>query len=307
MNLRDRIIAMAKGEGADIVGFASADRFERDDPIFKLMPEVRTVIGMAFRILRGVCRGIEEGSSYYQYATMGIETPEETIMPMASLRVANLLECEDFSALPQRRHGQIVAGENDTTPEIAHWAFYRGKPEEIRMHFEDAAVKCGLGERGLHGSVLSDEFGPLMRYCFVLTDAEIAESPMYEPHLCDGCGKCVKACPGKAIAEDGSIDKWQCAVYYIGANGKYNPFMPPNAYEDFEDREAIIAGEARMTPEKAKKVMKETFFYPSIAHSYQSCICGRACDMECYIHLEAQGKLKKKFKTPFRKREKWEL
>ncbi len=305
--MRNRILELAKKEGADLIGFAPASRFESDDPIFKLLPETGTVIGLAFRILRGACRGIEEGSSYFQYATMGIETPEETIMPMVSLKIANLLESEGYTALPQRRHGQIVAGENDTTPEIAHWAFYRGKSQEIQINFEETAVKCGLGERGLHGSVLSDKFGPLMRYCFVLTDAELEETPMYTPHLCDQCGKCVAACPGRAIAENGELDKWQCEVYYIGANGKYNPFMPPNAYADFEDRMEIIAGEARMTPERAKKVMKETFFYPSIQHSYQSCICGKACDMACYMHLEEQGKLTGKFKTLFRKREKWEF
>jgi len=40
-------------------------------------------------------------------------------------------------------------------------------------------------------------------------------------------------------------------------------------------------------------------------HSYQCSICGRACDLECYIHLEEKGILKKKFQSPFRKREKW--
>ena len=34
-------------------------------------------------------------------------------------------------------------------------------------------------------------------------------------------------------------------------------------------------------------------------------ICGRACDTACYVHLEEKGVLKKSFKTPFRKRDKW--
>lgn len=32
---------------------------------------------------------------------------------------------------------------------------------------------------------------------------------------------------------------------------------------------------------------------------------GRACDRDCYVHLEKKGVLKKSFKEPFRKREKW--
>ena len=56
----------------DIVGFAPAERFDKDHVIFKIMPEVKTVIGLGFRILRGIYRGIEEGSTYYQYTTMAV-------------------------------------------------------------------------------------------------------------------------------------------------------------------------------------------------------------------------------------------
>ena len=81
--MRDRIIEIAKKNGADIVGFAPASRFDKNDPIFKIMPETKTIIGLAFRVLRGIYRGIEEGSTYYQYTTMAVENMEETVMPMA--------------------------------------------------------------------------------------------------------------------------------------------------------------------------------------------------------------------------------
>ena len=102
--MREKIIALAKENGADLVGFAPAARFQENDPIFKILPQTRTVIGLAFRVLRGIYRGVEEGTTYYQYTTMGVENMEETIMPMAQLRVANLIEAQGFLALPQRRH-----------------------------------------------------------------------------------------------------------------------------------------------------------------------------------------------------------
>jgi len=307
MSLRDRIIETAKANGADIVGFAPASRFDKEDAIFKIMPETKTVIGMAFRVLRGTYRGIEEGTTYYQYSTMAVENMEETIMPMAQLKVAALIEEEDYYALPQRRNQTIMAEENDTNPEVGYETIYRNRPQEIQMNFLDAAVKCGLGEIGLHNVLLTDEFGPMVRYCFILTDAEFEATDIKTPHLCDKCGACVKACPGKAIAEDGKVDNWQCAVYYAGANGTKNPFMQPDAYSDFEDRIAIIAGEAKVTPETAKKILSKTVFYPSIRHSYKSSICGRACDIACYIHLEEKGVLTKKFRTKFRKRPVWQF
>jgi len=305
--MRDKIIRIAQSYGADLIGFAPANRFDADDPIFKIYPDTKTVIGLAFRVLRGIYRGVEEGSTFYQYTTMAVENMEETIMPMAQLQVAMAMEAEGCTALPQRRHQQIMAETDSTNPEVAYDAVFRNRNAEVQMDFLNAAVKCGLGEKSFHGTLLTDEFGPMVRWCFILTDAELVASEVKTPHLCDGCGACKAECPGKAIAEDGSVDPWQCSVYYNGANGTRNPFMPPEAFEGFEDRLEIIAGEAQVTPEKARKILDRIYFYPPAQHAYQCSICGRACDVACYVHLEQKGVLTKKFKTPFRKREKWQF
>ena len=305
--MKEEIIRIAKENLADLVGFASATSFDKNDPIFKIFPNTKTVIGLAFRVLRGIYRGTEEGTTYYQYTTMGVENMEETIMPMAQLKVANFIESAGHIAVPQRRHQQIMQEKDGMNPEVAYDSIYRGKTAENQMDFTDAAVKCGLGEKGLSGALLTDDFGPFVRYCFILTDAEIEADGTVEPHLCDKCGKCVSACPGKAISADGKLDTWQCAVYYNGANGTKNPFMPPDAFEGFEDRIEIIAGEAKVTPEKARKILDNIYFYPPAQHAYQCSICGRACDTACYMHLEEKGVLSKKFKTKFRDREEWKF
>jgi len=305
--MRDKIIELAHETEADIIGFSPASRFNRDDPIFTLLPEVKTVIGLGFRVLRGSYRGPEEGTTYYQYTTMGVECLEETVMPMALMRVSNLIEKEGHIALPQRRHPLIMAEENSINPEVYDTRIYRNVTAECQMNFEDAAVKCGLGELGLHGKLLCDEFGPFLRYVFILTDAPLEGTPVYEPHLCDRCGECVKGCPGHAIAADGTVDKWQCAVYYKGACGLKNPFMLPNEFADLEDRIEIIAGDAQVFPERARELLARIGFYPDCGHSYTASICGRACDTACYCHLEKKGVLTKKFHFPFREREPWKF
>ena len=83
--------------------------------------------------------------------------------------------------------------------------------------------------------------------------------------------------------------------------------MPPEAFADDPERLAIICGEAQLSPERAREVIEQIIYYPPIKHSYWSSICGRQCDTECYIHLEEKGVLKRKFKTPFRKRPVWSL
>lgn len=305
--MKEKIINLAKSTGADLVGFAPASRFDKDDEIFKIFPQTKTVIALGFRVLRGSYRGVEEGTTYYQYSTMGVENLEETVMPMCQLRVAMMIEEEGYFAVPQRRHQQIMKEENSTNPEKDYTEIFRGVENEHQMDFLNAAIQCGLGEKGFSGALLTDEFGPFVRYCFILTDAELEETPVKAPHLCDNCGKCKQACPGNAIKDEGGIEPWQCAVYYNGANGTKNPFMAPDHFADFEERIEIISGEAKVSPELAKKILDNCYCYPPISHKYRSSICGRACDRACYIHLEEKGLLTKKFNTPFRKREDWKF
>jgi epoxyqueuosine reductase QueG len=49
--------------------------------------------------------------------------------------------------------------------------------------------------------VLSDDFGPFQRFAFILTNAELEPDPVATPHLCDRCGLCLLACPGRAFAK----------------------------------------------------------------------------------------------------------
>ncbi len=307
--MREQIISLAKKLDADLVGFAPASRFEKDDPVFRIFPETKTVIGLGFRVLRGIYRGVEEGTTYYQYTTMGVENLEETVMPMALLRVANLIEENGGTAVPQRFSPLIMEEENETNPEVDYTDVFRGIKDEPQLDFLACAVKCGLGEESKIHSLLTPEFGPFVRVCFILTDMELAPSPLFAGKLCDGCNKCIEGCPGHAIDESGDTNSWRCAVYYNGASGEKNPFMPPEAFSDFDmkTKMEIIKGTADFDSEEAKQILDNIYFYPPAKHFYRTSICGRACDRACYIHLEEKGLLTKGFKRPFRRKADWKL
>lgn len=305
-SLKENIIKCANKAGADLCGFGSIARFD-DAAIKRIFPETRTVIAIGFRILRGSFRGIEEGSTFYQYTTTGVETIEETLMPAALLGICNLLEDAGYLGVPQRKNQCLRPKRDVPNPEMLHTEWYEAGAKEPQINFTKAAVLCGLGEIGLSGNLLTDEFGPFQRIGIILTDAQLDENDLKTPHLCDNCGECVNACPGHAISQKGEFNSVQCAVYYRGANMRTNPYMPPDAYQGIENRKAIMEGVADLSYEQAVEVMDETGFYPPIKHGYVSSICGKACDRACYSHLEEKGLLSKSFLTPFRKRAAWSL
>lgn len=310
--LKEKILESARRFGADMIGFAPVSRFdgvpEKNHPC-SIYPECKTVIGLGFRVLRGSMRGIEEGTVYYQYTTMGIELLEENYMPGVMMRLCGVIEDEGYVAAPQKNYQLICQDKDKTNPEMNFKKVYYGV-DMPQLNFADAAVACGLGEKGASGQVLTDRYGPFQRFCFILTDAQIEPSPLCEKHLCDNCGKCAAACHGGALkpAADGfELDTWQCAAYLAGANARKNPFLAPDTLEGFEDRMAILRGEKQLTAEESKAVMDALRFYPPMKHAYATNVCGRACDRACYAHLEEKGLLTQKFNLPFRDSEGFDL
>ena len=101
--------------------------------------------------------------------------------------------------------------------------------------------------------------------------------------ICDKCGACKEACPGKAITEEG-LDTWQCSVYYKGAH-KSNPFMTEDFLKGHPERETILNGDKRFDAESARTIYPEMKFLPNTQWGYAPCLCGRKCDIACYKHL----------------------
>ncbi|MEN6302644.1 MAG: hypothetical protein ABFD96_07975, partial [Armatimonadia bacterium] len=89
--------------GADVVGIASMDRFEgaplQSDPR-QIFPDAKSMIVMGFRIPRGSLRGIEEGTFYVSYASMGYAAINHVLQPMTLWGVTAMIEDEGYEAVP---------------------------------------------------------------------------------------------------------------------------------------------------------------------------------------------------------------
>lgn len=85
------------------------------------------------------------------------------------------------------------------------------------------ALKSGIGKLGLNGSVIVDGGGSLCFLSEILTDLTIEPDKASE-EKCMQCGKCIKACPTKALKADGFIDSHQCINYLtIEKKGEFSP------------------------------------------------------------------------------------
>jgi len=293
----------AKGHGADLVGIGSMDRFDgapmQNDPRH-IFPEASSIIGLGFRIHRGLFRGIEEGTYFAGYPSMGYASINDVYAPIVLREVGNLLEDNGYEAiLYQNTSVRLGCG---VGKEVAS-----DKPKpDVFLHFRIAAAICGMGEIGYSKLLLTPEFGPRQRLAFIITDAPLEPDPIFEGKICDRCMMCVKECTGQCISktetvkvvvagrqlEWGKIDYSVCSRYFCGACKDYNPFITSP-----EDEKGF-----------AQEVGKAQQYKVGSQYWYGRALEGaRGCIRACMIHLEEQGKLKNVFKEPFRRRKPWRL
>ncbi len=224
---------LAREEGADLVGVASVERFAEAPKMTHprgILPDARSVVVIAIKYPDAAIdqwgKPLAESMFFYQSVQLYMST---TVMPMIQFKVYRFLEKAGYLALP-----------------IAPSGFFRYRDyKDVKGGFiadfshRHAAVAAGLGEFGRQGLLLTPDFGVRQRLCSIITNAPLAEDPLFEgPALCDGCDACLKVCPvnafhkteqhtvqiGGKIFTYGKVDKWRCAwVEQLGMVGEGGP------------------------------------------------------------------------------------
>lgn len=292
------IKAKAKELGAAVCGIGSLDIFEGEniqkDPKM-ILPNAKCIIGFGFPVPKGLYLTMDIKSQFYTYTTMGVKYIDEEMAEIFLLKIGGMIEDAGYDACLQKSIPNLrIKGDKTTNPEVMDTyelihaeSVEEGKPApDVIIDFGKAARACGIGEVGLSEKIINKEYGPFMRYCFIITDAPLEIDEPVAEKICDNCGECVKACPGKAISEEG-LDTWQCAVYYKGAH-KSNPFITDEFLKGNPEREAILNGEKRFDAESAREIYKEMDFLPNTQWGYAPCLCGKKCDIACYKHLKGE-------------------
>ena len=286
----------ARALGATVCGIGKV--YEEENPgrdPKMILPKAKAIIGFGFAIPKGLFMAMDESTQYYTYTTLGVKYLDEEFAEIFLLKMGAMIENEGYDACLQKAIPNLrIKGDKSTNPEVVDTyelihavPVADGKPTpDVIIDFGKAARSCGIGEIGMSGKIINKKYGPFMRYCFIITDAPLDLDDELTESVCDGCGECMRACPGKAIDENG-LDSWQCSVYYKGAH-KSNPFITDEFLKDDPEREAILNGEKRFDAESARAIYGELKFLPNTQWGYSPCLCGRKCDVACYKHLKGE-------------------
>lgn len=310
----EEVKKVARSLGADAVGIAPVERWEgapiQMDPR-QIMPDARSMIVMAFRVMRGSLRGVEQGTFFSNYAAMGYGGLTYLYMPLVVIDLSKFIEDHGYEAVPigHQSDWRNVDNEGNPRPNFSRPVRPGQAMPDIMIHLRIAAYLAGLGEIGYSKVFLTPEFGPRQRLGVVLTEAELEPDPIYDgPQLCNRCMACVRDCPGNAISAEktvkvtlaghevewGELDCKACDIAFRGgmiAQG-------PDAASDY------------MEPLYGHPITRSPYtpFYRKPRNLYNTgqAVCGgRGCLRACMISLENRGVLKNKFEKPFRREKPW--
>jgi hypothetical protein len=285
----------AKMLGADLVGISPMSRFEgapKQMDARYIFPGAKSMIVLGFRIPRGSLRGIEEGTLFSNYPSMGYAALNQIYGPMVLWNLTRYIEDQGYEVIPMlnTNGGEAV---NPVTGKFRRgWSLpvKEGHPyPDILVHFRIAAYLAGLGEIGWSKVFLTPEFGPRQRFVILLTDADLEPDPIYEGKICDRCMLCAKHCHGNAISKDESVK-----VTIAGHELEWNKLDP-------------LACEKGIQGGINKELNPFLGEYPR-KYGYGRAIEGACgCMRACMVHLEERRKIKSQFINKFSSGKQWEV
>ena len=156
-----KIKEKARSLGADLVGIGDIALYEGSDPQRDprlILPAAKCVIGMGFRVPRGLYELMHSKTQYYNYMTLGVKYQDEERAEIALLKMAAMIEDEGYDACVQRNVSNLrVKGDKSQNPEVFDTYELQfaepvepGKPApDIIMDFAKSAEITGLGKAGL--------------------------------------------------------------------------------------------------------------------------------------------------------------
>ena len=204
MNLTHELTAMAKAQGASLVGVAPVERFQgapTGHHPTELLPGAQVVVSFGIRLLDRVL----EWSELLQGSTCVPEgLRREALHKLFYLRSGYDIINDRLNTIALLLANHL---EDLGYPSLFFPATYGALAEKLpqmpgMFSQRHAAVRAGLGEFGLNNVVVTERYGPRIRFNSVLTTAPLTPSPPLAAKTCLGadCHICLDECPADAFS-----------------------------------------------------------------------------------------------------------
>lgn len=203
--LMDALRDIARGMGVADIAAAPAAAWGTDPLVSSripegnrpsdIMPDARSVLVVGVPIQRDI---ISTTPSIWYNHLYGVVN---SLIDRVTERLALELNIRGYHAVYVPRDGYYgMAGLMD-------------RPEAFFSH-RHAAYLAGMGTFGWNNLLLTERYGPRVRFGSVITDAVLPYGEVMTEELCIRCGRCARSCPGEAVGSDdypvSIIDKGAC-------------------------------------------------------------------------------------------------
>jgi len=174
--LNDELIKLLKDKGADLVGVGDITEIPSD----KRRGYPRAV-SIAAKYPKDIIRGIAElpTQEYYDWYCKLNDRLDE----LADIG-AEWLENQGFKAYAMRRDRVGTGDDGNRTP----------------LPMKTVATRAGLGWIGKCALLVTEEYGSMVRFCAILTDAPLECAEPIDESSCGDCFVCTEECPGDAVS-----------------------------------------------------------------------------------------------------------
>ena len=102
------------------------------------------------------------------------------------------------------------------------WVEGNGRKEQFgHISLKHAAELAGLGVIGRNYLLTNSEYGNLLWFSSVLTDADLIPDKKAQYTVCDNCNKCVERCPSGALDNPSAFGRKKCDQFFTFVNKKF--------------------------------------------------------------------------------------
>jgi epoxyqueuosine reductase QueG len=192
-DLTAAVKALAREQGAHLVGVASVDRFAgapKGHHPTDMVPGAQSVVVIAHRFFQSVLECDRFGLESPLIPQDEVWDVQQTIF-MCNYNTANMrlqmIAAQMAAFLEDRGYPSLFLPAGGYRVGARRYAFFSHR---------HAAVAAGLGEFGLNNLLLTPQYGPRQRLESMITTAELSPDPLCEGPICLGaekCGLCLEA------------------------------------------------------------------------------------------------------------------